>query len=295
MMNRVRGGEWVVPGCAVLRTQPSRATTRHLLLALALAGCSSRAGSTTDSAAARAGGADRAAAPSASVDTAGVRPATRDSTAAGTTASGEILLPFRARGNEPGWSLDVGPKEMTLVADYGERKVVAPTPAPTRSGDTTRWATRAQGHDVVVTVVDRLCHDGMSGFPFPRTVTVRLDGRELAGCAGETVDVLVGPAWTVREIDGAALPEDAPPTLEFAANGRVAGRAPCNRFTGSYTLRGDELSFSQLAMTRMACAPPLMERERTFVALLGAVRRFERTGDSLILRTDDGRAITARR
>jgi heat shock protein HslJ/uncharacterized membrane protein len=258
---------------------------RRLLLALALGGCSS-GGGTADGARTRAADTTRGG---------GALPDSAAAARTDTSRRNGIALPFRARGNEPGWSLDVGARELTLLADYGERKVVAPTPAPTTSGDTTRWATRAQGHVVVITVVDRLCHDGMSGFPFPRTVVVRLDDREHAGCGGETVDVLVGPAWTVREIDGAAVPQDTPPRLEFLANGRVSGRGPCNGVGGSYELRGDELSFPQLAVTKMACADPVMERERGFLALLGAVRRFERTGDSLILRTEDGRSITARR
>ena len=47
--------------------------------------------------------------------------------------------------------------------------------------------------------------------------------------------------------------------------------------------------------TMMACAPAVMQREQRFLALLAAVRRFECAGDSLVLRTGDGRAITARR
>jgi heat shock protein HslJ len=206
-----------------------------------------------------------------------------------------IALPFRARGNEPGWSLDVGEREMTLVADYGERRVVAPTPMPTRSGDTTRWAARSAGHKVLVTVVDRLCHDGMSGFPFPRTVVVRLDGRELRGCGGESVEVLQGASWIVREMDGAALPADSRPTLTFGGDGKLSGRAPCNALSGNYRLRGDELGLSGLSTTRMLCPPAVMQREQRFLALLGEVRRFERAVDSLILHTEAGRAIVARR
>ena len=297
-MHRVGSGGWGVSGerppKAFAVTRRSALSTLHLLLLIALAGCSSRGGR-VDSAASR----DSVAAPDmpsrSATDTTRTPAATPGTVASDTTGSRRIALPFRARGNEPGWSLDVGAREMTLVADYGERRVVAPTPAPTTSGDTTRWTARAPGHEILVTVVDRLCHDGMSGFPFPRTVTVRLDGRVLAGCGGETVEVLLGPAWTVRAIEGTPVPAESAPTLAFDGDGRVSGRAPCNRFGGGYTLRGDELAFTGTFTTRMMCEPVVMERERRFIALLEAVRRFERSGDSLVLRTEDGRAITARR
>ena len=258
-------------------------TARRLLLAFALAGCSSGGGN-TDSASPEPADTTRAAA------------APADTIAALTAAaSSAIALPFRARGNEPGWSLDVREREMTLLADYGERRVVAVTPAPTTSGDTTRWATRAQSHEILVTVVDRLCHDGMSGFAFPRTVTVRLDGRELLGCGGETVEVLLGDAWIVRDIEGVAVQEDSL-ALSFGADGHVSVRAPCNGISASYELRREDLSFSDVSTTLMGCPPALAQREQRLLALLKEIRRFERrAGDSLILRTEGGRAITARR
>ena len=258
--------------------------TRRILLLLVLVGCSSRGGG-TDTGRARATDTTRGA----------VAPADTVAPASAPARRG-IVLPFRARGNEPGWSLDVGEREMTLLADYGERRIAAATPPPTRSGDTTRWAASSQGHELLITVVDRLCHDGMSGFPFPRTVAVRLDGRELLGCGGESIEVLVGDPWIVREMDRAAVPEDSRPTLTFAAGGRVSGRAGCNSFSASYALRGDELTFSRSSTTRMACAPAVMQREQRFLALLGDVRRFEHPSDAtLVLHTGDGRTIVARR
>ena len=256
---------------------------RRLLLTLVLAGCSSGGGN-ADSARTRTLDTTRAATAPDSVEAVTAR------------APRAIALPFRARGNEPGWSLDVGEREMTLLADYGERRVVAPTPPATTSGDTTRWAARAQDHEVLVTVVDRLCHDVMSGFPFPRTVVVRLDGRELRGCGGESVEVLLGAQWTVADIEGATVPKDSASTLLFGADGRLSGRAPCNGFGASYELKGEDLAFSELSTTRMQCPPVVMQREQRFLAVLGEVRRFERrAGDTLILRTEDGRAITAHR
>ena len=168
-----------------------------------------------------------------------------DTVAAATASSSPaIVLPFRARGNEPGWSVDIGEREMTLLADYGERRVVAPTPAPTRSGDD-RFAARAKGQR-------GRRHGGRSALPrrderlrLPSHAVVRLDGRELLGCGGETVEVLLGTRWIVREIMGAAVPEESRPTLVFGADGVLSGRAPCNAFTARFHC-GERTSPSQI-------------------------------------------------
>jgi heat shock protein HslJ len=205
--------------------------------------------------------------------------------------------PLRARGNEPGWSLEIGAREMIVVADYGERRIVVPTPAPARTGDTTRYASRAQEHDVAVTIVDVLCHDGMSGIPYPRTVTVTVDGRELLGCGGEAAEALEGGEWTVDSIGGAPVADGTHPTIVFAPDHRIAGNASCNRYDGRYALHGEEISLSRLASTKLACAAPMANaQEERFLRLLEAVRRYElRTAGRLALYTRDGRTVTARR
>jgi putative lipoprotein len=88
-------------------------------------------------------------------------------------------IEFRAVGQEPGWFLEIDQqREMRLLYDYAEREAREPAPLPVIAGDMTTWdAGRLRASSV-----DRLCHDGMSGQPFPRTVTVVVDGRELHGC-----------------------------------------------------------------------------------------------------------------
>jgi heat shock protein HslJ len=259
-----------------------------VLVAAALAACTPSS-PRADSARARPPSSDARGVASAPDSASGASAARPDTLGAAT--------PLRARGNEPGWSLEIGAREITVVADYGERRVVVPTPAPVREGDTTRYASRARGHDVAVAIVDALCHDGMSGIAYPRTVTVTLDGRELRGCGGEAAEALQGGAWTVDSIGGAPVAGGSHPTLEFGADGRVSGNASCNRFSGHYALHGEEISFSRLVSTRMACAAPEANAQETrFLRLLEAVRRYElRTAGRLALHPADDRTIIARR
>jgi heat shock protein HslJ/uncharacterized lipoprotein YbaY len=206
------------------------------------------------------------------------------------------LKTFTARGNEPGWRLDIEGDRMTLVAQYGAKRIAVPTPAAQRTNAFTRYAARSDGADVTVTVFDRTCRDTMTGMPHPYAVEVVLDRQKLAGCGGDPAMLLQGPEWVVEDIDGKGIVDRSRATLVFAPDGRVSGRSSCNNFTGQYKLSGEGLTVSSTAGTMMACPAALMEQESRFLATLRDVRRFDLTRDgALLLQTDDRRAIKARR
>jgi heat shock protein HslJ len=202
---------------------------------------------------------------------------------------------FRARGNEPGWRLDIDGRTMTLVTQSG-RRLAAPTPAAQRTDAFTRYAASADGSDVSVTIRERLCRDTMTGMPHPDTVEVILDGRTLTGCGGEPASLLQGREWVVEDVNGKGIIDRSRATLNFGENGRVSGRASCNNYTAQYTLTGEGLTVDKAAGTMMACPPGLMAQEALFLDVLRNVRRFDFAPDgALILQTDDRRTITARR
>lgn len=204
---------------------------------------------------------------------------------------------FTARGNEPGWRLDIDGDRTTLVTQDGTQPIAVPTPAAQRTGAFTRYAARSDGGDLTVTLFDRTCRDTMTGMPHPYAVEVVLGRRKLAGCGGDPATLLHGAGWAVEAIDGKAIVERARATLDFGSDGRVSGRAFCNNFTGQYKLTGEGLTVSpNIAATMMACPPALMTQEASFLEVLRSVRRFDLTADgALVLRTDDGRTLTARR
>ena len=81
--------------------------------------------------------------------------------------------------------IDAG-KSMYLLADYGEKKLTTPAPAPTRdSSGATTYDASAEGHHLTVVIRERVCHDGMSGEEFTHEVTVTLDKQEYRGCGRE--------------------------------------------------------------------------------------------------------------
>jgi heat shock protein HslJ len=71
----------------------------------------------------------------------------------------------------------------------------------------------------------------------------------------------------------------------------VAGFSGCNNLAGGYTLNGASLSFSQMAMTMMACEHN-METEQAFTAALRKVASWRITGEKLDL-LDAGQTVVA--
>ena len=96
-------------------------------------------------------------------------------------------------------------------------------------------------------------------------------------------DPLDGSAWILSELPPDALLDRVAATLAFEG-GTVAGTDGCSRFTGSYTLDGDELHFGGLAGTMMACPEPVMEQARRYLSALESARgaRHEDGGLALV-------------
>ncbi len=65
------------------------------------------------------------------------------------------------------------------------------------------------------------------------------------------------------------------PQLVFdPATHRVGGSGGCNQITGGYELKGEKLTFGQMASTMMACANG-METEQSFLKALGEVKQWK--------------------
>ena len=104
---------------------------------------------------------------------------------------------------------------------------------------------------------------------------------------------LEGTAWQLTDYvgpDGKTLPvpEAVGATATFSA-GTVAGNAGCNQYHGAYTIDGDKMTVGQVAMTAMACSAPQMALETAYTAALQKTATYAITGETLELRTADGK------
>lgn len=78
-------------------------------------------------------------------------------------------------------------------------------------------------------------------------------------------------------------------TLEFKENGQVAGSGGCNSFGGQYQVQGENISFSQVFSTEMACTNAgVMDQEYRFLQALQSASSFSLTTTGLTIRYNNG-------
>lgn len=92
-----------------------------------------------------------------------------------------------------------------------------------------------------------------------------------------------GVLWQVEDIDGGGIIDSSHITLQIADDMGISGSTGCNRYFGAVAIAGSAFVADAIGSTRMACAPALMQQEQRFVQALQAVRRFELSGDFLLL------------
>ena len=101
-------------------------------------------------------------------------------------------------------------------------------------------------------------------------------------------------AGAARQQRGPTLfePPGRPAELLLAVDQeRVSGTDGCNRLAGGFRLAGEELSFSKLISTQMACLPAAMAYERRYGQALAKVRRWSIDKRNLLLQNAAGRTL----
>lgn len=120
----------------------------------------------------------------------------------------------------------------------------------------------------------------------------------LAACSGGTPSASPTPSappaamdlngsWQLEQgtVRGEAIPILDTHRITLVIEGPTAGGvAACNHYGGSLTVAGDEVGFSALSQTEMACDPPeSMEAEQRYLTGLAQVHTGVRDGHSLVL------------
>ena len=117
-------------------------------------------------------------------------------------------------------------------------------------------------------------------------LSVLAAGAVAAPVAHEEPPPLEGTRWVLTALGDDAVEGAVPgrePSLELRPlERRVHGLTACNRFSGTYTLDGERLTFGPLAVTRMACVdgPPI---ELRYLRALGDTVSWRISGRDLEL------------
>jgi heat shock protein HslJ len=199
------------------------------------------------------------------------------------------VRPYRAGGNEPGWSATVENGALRLSLDDGVATSEAPVDATALDGAAVIVAAGAAR----LRIDPGLCRDTMSGMPFPDTATLAAGDRTTTGCGGDPRDLLTGAPWRVTRLDGAEVPAAIDVTLDFGEDGRLGGSAGCNRYMTSFGITGETASPGQIAATRRLCPDPEMDTEARFLGALAAIRRFDFDATGALLLFDPAREVPA--
>jgi len=103
---------------------------------------------------------------------------------------------------------------------------------------------------------------------------------------------LVGVDWGIQSIkEGSGIVSaaiDEGTFLTFAEDGSFSGTSACNSVMGNYAVVDNEITFSDVASTKMACPDERMAREQILVETLEKAATFSIERDILSIESSDG-------
>lgn len=187
---------------------------------------------------------------------------------------------FQARGEDPRWSLGVGPSEIVYIDETNRVQV-----SQRHGGRAVPREGRLATPRIVVETVARPC-TLPSGPTYAQTVQVIVDGLAFRGCGGElSTDLLNGSSWTVLSVNGRSTTAGTF-TARFEA-GRLALQLGCYQATAPFTNAGEILTVG--AVSRLADPCPENDFGSDAERALSGPLAMERIGsDQLILRNPSG-------
>ena len=118
----------------------------------------------------------------------------------------------------------------------------------------------------------------------------KIDGKQITS---QNLNDIAGFEWNLKQMtkdhETIALVKDSQTTFACDENGRVAGKATINRYSGDLKLQDDgEIIWSKaFIMTRMAGPPELMQQETNFTQALMQTTRMYLKDSKLVLLNED--------
>jgi len=112
----------------------------------------------------------------------------------------------------------------------------------------------------------------------------------ISACASGSNSPSIVGTWKLTAYGPASSPSpavaDTEAGLTFEEDGTLTGHSGCNGLGGDYTVDGDQITFSQIISTLMACEDPIMTQESTFHQVM-ADANFKIEGNMLTITKND--------
>lgn len=132
----------------------------------------------------------------------------------------------------------------------------------------------------------------------PLAVNVLLGALACAAAAGPAAAQVRGPnssafpynvSFTLERINGKPLPSGIRPTLNVSSELRASGHSGCNSFSAvTHAVPDGRMRVGPVALTRMACAGPVMQIENSYLRIYYTARRWSGSADAITVRGAGG-------
>lgn len=120
----------------------------------------------------------------------------------------------------------------------------------------------------------------------------------LTACSAEESSASLVGSWRLVSYGpaGALSPavEGAEAGITFNEDGTLTGNSGCNGYGGSYTLEGNQITFSEIVSTLIFCDEPLGGQEEAVYQVLTETATFEIEGNTLTI-TNNERVLVLER
>ena len=93
--------------------------------------------------------------------------------------------------------------------------------------------------------------------------------------------------WQVEDIDLGGVIDFSMITIEFGGQGRVSGRAGCNRYSAAIDVEDGAFLVSKAVSTRRLCSPSLNMQEQRFLSALNDATHYELNDYNALIVFDD--------
>lgn len=170
-------------------------------------------------------------------------------------------IDFYAKGAVPSsWSVEIDFDKIIRFKSLDGADVLS-TPVKAvenSSNNSVSYTTRAGNGEMVIQLFKEPCTDNLSGEKFNQKVTVDVNGKHYEGCGQYLSDAALNGNWILekvgsKEVTAAEFAKGLPEVTFDLSGGSITGHDGCNRITGQMEVQGNQVRFSAIAGTKMAC------------------------------------------